>query len=108
VRKAAAGLEYLTWRKEPSAQGARGRKLLARTLQGLAEEQIALGRRLRKLWLLRAQESNLDQTLKRLRRSARHMRAAAKRLETNRPSPEPERKKISIQGVLQSLRESLS
>ena len=108
VRKAAAGLEYLTWRKDPSAQGARGRKLLARTLQGLAEEQIALGRRLRKLWLLRAQESNLDQTLKRLRRSARHMRAAAKRLETNRPSPEPERKKISIQGVLQSLRESLS
>ncbi len=106
ARKAETGLKYLSWRRKPSSLKASGRRKLARTLAALATEQIALGRRLRKLWLKRAQPSNLDQTLKRLRRSARHLRAAGKRLETNRPTPEPERKKISVQGVLQAVRES--
>jgi len=108
ARKAEAGLEYLSWRRTPSSLNAPARRKLARRLVTLAVEQIALGHRLRKLWLRSAQPSNIDLTLKRLRRSARHLRAAGKRLETNRPTPEPERKKISVQGVLQSVRESQS
>jgi hypothetical protein len=107
VRKAEAGLEYLVWRRHPAALGLRERRRLAAKLAALASEQIALGRRLRKLWLARAQPSNLDTTLQRLRRSARQLRSAGRRLEADRPAPVPEPAPISIRGVLESVRESL-
>ena len=107
VRKALAGTRYLAWRRDPSTLRAPGRGALARRLDALASEQIGLGRRLRKLWLARAQPSNLDRTLGRLRRSARHLRTAARRLKKNRVTPPPETKAITIQGVLESVRESL-
>ena len=107
LRKAEAGLAYLAWRKEPSSLGAAGRRRLARELIDLSGEQLALGRRFRGLWLERAKASNLESTLKRLRRSARHLRGAARRLTENRPSPAPKARKISIAGVLESVRESL-
>jgi hypothetical protein len=97
----------LAWRRDPSTLRAPGRSALARRLDALASEQIGLGRRLRKLWLARAQPSNLDRTLGRLRRSARHLRTAARRLKKNRVTPPPETKAITIQGVLESVRESL-
>ncbi len=107
VRKAEAGLEYLAWRRDPGGIAARARRRLGRRLIELADEQTRLGRRLRKLWLARARPSNLDITLGRLRRSSRHLRSAARRLDTHRPSPAPTRTEISIQGVRQALLETL-
>ena len=107
LRKADAGLEYLAWRHRPASLGSPGRQRLAAKLSALASEQIALGRRLRSLWLARAQPSNLESNLERLRRSARHLRSAARKLEANRPSPPAVPKPISVGGVLESVRESM-
>jgi len=89
VHKARAGGEYLAWRRKPRRLDGRARRKLARSLRGLAGEQRALGRRLRRLWLARSRPSNLALTLGRLRRSARSLTAAARALETNRPPPPP-------------------
>ena len=107
IRKALAGKKYLAWRRDPSTLRAPGRRALAQKMNTLATEQIGLGKRLRKLWLARAQTSNLDMTLGRLRRSARHLRAAARRLEKNLITASPDKKAITLQGVLESVRESL-
>jgi len=89
VEKALAGGAYLAWRRKPSALDARARRGLARRLRVLAERQRALGRRLQRLWLARSRPSNLELTLRRLRRSARSLVAAARALERNRPPPPP-------------------
>jgi len=89
VRKSREGLEYNAWRREPGSWRAPQRRSLAGTLKSLAEEQVALGRRLRRLWLARSQPSNFEITKDRLDRSVRALRRAARRLENNRPSAAP-------------------
>ena len=71
-----AGLEYLDWLRRPARRSAPERRRLASTLCSLADEQNALGRRLRRLWLARSAISNLDHTRLRLRRSVRSLRRA--------------------------------
>lgn len=106
VRKAAAGLDHLDWRRNPRAWRAPERRSLARTLAGLADEQQALGRRLRGLWLARSAVSNLDRNERRLRKSARSLRAAARALERNRPLPPPSPRKLSPLDALHAIRAS--
>jgi hypothetical protein len=107
VRKAEAGREYLEWRRAPETWRASERRVLARRLSRLAENQTALGRRLEELWRLRARVSNLAFTLRRLRRSARHLSAAARRLQDDRPSQPPLREAFSAKRALLAMRESL-
>ncbi|MBW2697383.1 MAG: family 20 glycosylhydrolase [Deltaproteobacteria bacterium] len=106
VHKALAGLEYVDWRREPSKWKAHERRALARRLVALADEQKGLGRRLRKLWLSRSQISNLDTTRQRLMRSARHLRAAARALEMNRPGPAPAHEPVDHRRAIESMRET--
>jgi len=108
VRKARAGLEYLDWLRRPSRRSAPERRRLARSLCSLADEQSALGRRLRRLWLARSAISNLEHTQLRLRRSVRSLRRAARALERNRPPPPPAREPITRKGVLEAVRRSLT
>ncbi len=89
IRKARAGLAYLGWRRDPTATRAAGRRALARELRSLADEQAALTRRFRRLWLARSEPSNLEATLDRVSRAIRSLRRAAGRLERDRPSPAP-------------------
>jgi len=106
VRKARAGLDYLDWRRKPASLDARSRRRLARELAGLADEQARLGRRLRALWLARSAVSNLDRNLRRLGKSVRSLRAAARALERNRPSPPPEAARLSVMDALRAVRSS--
>ena len=106
VRKARAGLDHLDWRRNPGSLRAPERRRLARTLAGLADEQHALGGRFRKLWLARSAVSNLDRTERRLRRSVRSLRAAARSLERNRPAPPPDLRELKPMDVLRAIRSS--
>jgi hypothetical protein len=106
LRKARAGLDYLDWRRRPEAWKAAERRRLAKTLARLADEQVALGRTLRKLWLARSFESNLSQNERRLRKSIKSLRAGARALERNRPRQAPEARELSGRVVLESLRSS--
>lgn len=85
TRKGLAGLAWLDWRRRPERLGARERRRLAARLRRLADEQQALGRRLRALWLRRSQPSNFEWTARRLARSVRSLRRAATALELGRP-----------------------
>ncbi len=85
VRKALAGLELLDWRRDPSRLPARSRRRLARDLGALAAEQVTLGRELHRLWLARSRPSNFELTKRRLDKSVRSLRAAARSLERGRP-----------------------
>ncbi len=108
VRKAQAGRAYTVWRRNPDGLGAPERRRLANTLASLANEQRELAKRFRRLWLARSTVSNLDLTERRLRRSIRSLRAAAKNLTRNRPSPPPPSdQRISARGALRAIRESI-
>lgn len=89
ARKGLAGQELLAWRRRPTRLDARARRRLARALSRLAAEQVALGRELRRLWLLRSRPSDFALTKRRLDRSLRSLRRAARSLERNRPAPPP-------------------
>jgi hypothetical protein len=94
VRKARAAGEYNDWRRQrasrrPGTTSARTRHALARRLRKLADEQADLGRRFRRLWRARSAPSNIEMTLRRLAISTRSLRAAAGRLERDRPSNPP-------------------
>ena len=89
ARKGLAGLDWLAWWKRPKRLDARGRRTLARRLGKLADEQTALGRRLRRLWLARAGPGGFEITGGRLARSTRSLRAAARALERKAPPGEP-------------------
>jgi HAMP domain-containing protein len=107
LRKARSGLEYNAWRKQPSAWRAPQRRSLAKRLSRLADEQRELAGQLRRLWLARSRQSNLDVTLRRIGRATRALRAAARRLEANRPSSPPVPEPITGQGALREVRASL-
>lgn len=106
VRKAEAGRQVLAWRRGELALDARGRRRLAAALTELAGEQAALGRRLRGLWLDRARPSNLEFTLRRVRRSARMLRRAARRLADNRPGTPPPREAFTHEGAIRAMRQT--
>jgi len=89
VRKGAAGHAYLRWRRRPGSLAAGERRRLVRALARLAGEQADLRRRLRRLWLARSRPSNLAMTERRIARSVRSLRRAARALERNRPPPPP-------------------
>jgi len=110
ARKASAGLDYLGWRRSPDEWKTPARRRLAKTLVRLADEQVALGKTLRVLWRARSYESNLDRNLRRLTKSIRGLRAAARALERNRPEPAPEPAQgstaLSPTAVLRAIRAS--
>lgn len=90
VRKALAALEWLAWRRAPERLGVRQRRALARRLAAVADEQAALGRRLRRLWLVRSEPGGFHVVATRLHGSIRGLRAAARALERNAPPGAPE------------------
>ncbi|MFP6638714.1 MAG: glycoside hydrolase family 20 zincin-like fold domain-containing protein [Myxococcota bacterium] len=106
VQKAQAGHDYLSWRNEPATWSASDRRALARRFELLAEDQRSLGRRLEKLWLERARVSNLDVTLRRLRRSARQLQAAARRLRKGKPTRPPKPEVFSVRRAMEAAREN--
>jgi len=90
VRKGLAGLAWVAWRRAPDRLDARARRALARRLCAIADEQVALGRRLRRLWLARSEPGGFVVTATRLRRSVRSLRAAARALARGVAPPLPE------------------
>ncbi|MDJ0869312.1 MAG: glycoside hydrolase family 20 zincin-like fold domain-containing protein [Myxococcota bacterium] len=89
LRKALAARAWLAWRERPGSLDGRARRRLARELAALADAQRALGRTLRRLWLARSRPSNFELTGRRIERSIRSLRTAARALERNRPPPPP-------------------
>ncbi len=109
VRKALLGLDYLAWRKRPERRNAAARRKLARELEALATEQVVLGRTLRRLWLRRSRPSNFEITRRRLDRSVRSLRRAARALKRNRPpAPPGDHPGFDAQNVMAALRRSLA
>ena len=109
MRKTLLALEHLAWRKQPTSLDARGRRRLARELSALATEQVGLGRELRRLWLERSRPSNFELTKRRLDRSVRSLRAAARALERNRPAvPPDEHPGYGLSDVYRALLRSLA
>jgi hypothetical protein len=107
VRKAAAARSWVAWRRRPESLRAADRRRLARELDALAGEQVALGRTLRRLWLARSEISNFAATKKRLDTSVRSLRAASRALAANRPTePPPAGGGVSFQDAFVALRES--
>jgi hypothetical protein len=107
LRKTLAGLDYLDWRADPRRLRTPERRRLARTLRGLAAEQRALGRTLRRLWLARSRPSNFEITRRRLDRSVRSLERAARSLESDRPPAPPETiGRLEPRRILAALRES--
>jgi hypothetical protein len=89
LRKAQRGRAYVAWRRRPPILDAAGRRSLARALSELADEQAALGRTLRQLWLRRSRPGGFDLVKRRLDRSVRSLRRAARALRNNRPPAAP-------------------
>ncbi len=108
LRKALVARDYVAWRERPGVLDARDRRRMARVMHGLAEEQRAQGRRLRGLWLSRSRPSNFELTRRRLDRSIRSLRRAARALERGRaPAPPPAHEGFAPRRVLAELRESV-
>jgi len=89
VRKAAAGLEYLEWRRKPASLTASERRRLSQRMAALAAKQRSLGRTLWRLWRERNRPSNFEIVKEKLESSIRSLRRAARHLATNRPPPVP-------------------
>jgi hypothetical protein len=108
VRKALCGREYVGWRRRPARLGAPSRRKLARALTGLADEQTALARTLRRLWLRRSRPSNFEITRRRIDRSVRSMRRGARALASNRPpAPPPPHPGFSLETIVAALQGEL-
>jgi hypothetical protein len=107
VRKARAALPWVAWRRGRRRLDARARRRLAGELRGLAREQAALGRTLRRLWLRRARESSFEITGRRLARSIASLRRAADALARNRPPPPPPTHEgVTLGAVFRALRDA--
>jgi hypothetical protein len=89
ARKGLAGREFLAWRRGSGRLDAAARRRLGDELDRLADTQTALGRRLRRLWLARSRPSDFELTRRRIQRSVRSLRRAARALARNRPPPPP-------------------
>jgi hypothetical protein len=88
-RKALAGRAWVAWRRRSDRLGAAARRRLARELAALAQEQRALGRRLRRLWLRRGRPAGFELARRRLDASVASLRRATRALRANRPPPPP-------------------
>ena len=108
ARKGLATLEWLAWRAKPARLDARGRRALARTLAKLADEQAALGKRLKRLWLARAAPGGFSVTATRLSGSVRSLRAAARQLERNQPPAEAPPAKFDFGTAYRALTEQIA
>ncbi len=107
VRKALAGRRYVAWRRRRGRLEAAARRTLARELAKLADEQTALGRTLRRLWLRRSHASNFEITQRRLDRSIVSLRRAARALRSGRrPAPPPPHPGFDTASVFAALKES--
>ena len=107
VEKALAAVPYFAWRAEQVELGARERRSLARGLDALALRQRTLGRELRSCWLGRNHVSDLAVNARRLERSVRGLRRAARELARNRPAPPPaDPPRLAPVEVLDELREA--
>ncbi len=89
VRKALAGKRYLAWLRRPRRLDSRARRRLASELRALADEQTALARELRRLWLRRSEPDGYEVTRRRLARAISSLRRAARALAANRPPAAP-------------------
>lgn len=108
VQKALAGAEYVAWRRKPSALKSPKRRRLAHRLVQIANQQAVTSRQLACLWLARNQRSDLDMTQRRIERSIRSLRKAARSLERNRPpDPPPAHSGIDIGGVMRAVYRSI-
>jgi hypothetical protein len=104
VRKARAARSWMAWRRGRKKLAAPGRRSLARSLRALADEQAALGRILRRLWLRRSRPSNFELTRRRLDASLRSLRRAARALERNRPpTPPPAERGVDVGAAFRAL-----
>ena len=108
MRKARAGLRYVAWRRQPESLDARARRRLASELAKLADEQRELAARLRRLWLARNAISNFATTKRRIDRSIRSLRAAARALTGNRPPPPPSDEPLTGQRLIAAVRRSIA
>ena len=107
VRKALAGQRYLAWRRKPTRLAVGARRRLASELRALADEQAALARELRRLWLLRSEPDGFGITQRRLARSLASLRRAARALTTNRPpAPPPPHPGFTIATIFRALADS--
>jgi hypothetical protein len=109
VRKAQAGGAYVAWRRNPATLTAPRRRTLAHELTALADEQAALLSQLRRLWLRRSHASEFEMTARRIRRSVRSLRRAARALVRDRPpAAPPAHPGMSPRVVLEALQASLN
>jgi hypothetical protein len=109
LRKARAALPWVAWRRGERRLDAAARRRLAAELRGLAREQAALGRTLCRLWLRRAEPSNLSHVQRRLSGSIRSLRRAAAALARNRPTPPPPpHPGVTFGAAIRALRDSVS
>jgi len=101
-----AGL-YFAWRTGEIALGARERRAAARALEKLAGRQRQLAVDFRRCWLARNHRSNLAVNQRRIDRSVRSLRRAARELARNEPGPAPpEHPGFAPARVLAALREA--
>jgi hypothetical protein len=108
VQKALAGGEYIAWCRKPSALKSAERRRLAQRLVHIANEQAVTSRQLARLWLARSQRSDLDMTQRRIERSVRSLRKAARSLKRNRPpAPPPAHPGIDVGGVMRAVYRSI-
>jgi hypothetical protein len=104
VRRTLAGQRYLAWRRRPERLDAAARRRLASELRKLADEQAALGRELRRLWLLRSEPDGYAVTQRRLARAIASLRRAARALASNRPpAPPPPHPGFTIATIFRAL-----
>jgi hypothetical protein len=106
LRKALAAREWLAWRRGPEGIGAKERRRLAGSLDLLAAEQAAFGKRLARLWLARSRPSNLDVSRRRISRAQRSLRRAARALRRNAaPPPPPSHEELGLRTIYRELRD---
>jgi hexosaminidase len=105
LEKAEASLAWLRWRDRPKVLTPGERRLLARRLARLAGAQVALGRRLRRLFHARSRPSNFEITARRLQASVASLRRAARALERGAPPPpDPRAATMTLADVYRELR----
>lgn len=113
VHKTQAARRFNAWRgaqagrKSKGQLDARARARLAKELRMLADRQRTLTRRLKKLWLARSAISNFDITKRRIDRSVKSLRDAARALDRNRPPQPVSDKPFTMKGVFEAARRTL-
>ncbi len=108
IHKTQAARRFNAWRETPADLDARERKRLCKELTALATRQRELARTLSKLWLARSQVSNFEMTKRRIARSQKSLRKAARALEHNHPPAPARPEPFTQQGIIAAVRRSLA